>query len=255
VVWSAVRLSLAAWLGCASRCASVAAAPLPGLSLSWSDCPGGAAWAADQAFACNVNTGQFTLVCSLAPDSARTSVIGAEAVIDVQSAAATLPDWWRFDGSGPGGCRVGGLSAGLDFSAMTGCTDAWAAQGFGGIQGFSIGPPDHPLPSQARIKAVAAVTSDHAVALATGTQYGVITLILSALNSTGAGTCAGCATRACLVLNSILLRRIPSDGADVFLSAAASAGSNWATWQGTGADCAAVPVQRRTWGQIKSLYR
>ena len=232
-----------------------AQAPLTGISMNWNDCPGGASSSPDLAFACNTNLGSFPLVCSLALDSTVTDVIGAELVVDLQPSTSVVPDWWRLDGSGAGGCRAGALAASFDFSASPGCTDAWLANGFGGIQSVSIGPPDHPLMSQARIKAVAAVTSDQAVALGPGVQYGVIELMLSTTKSTGTGACAGCALSACLVLNSILLRRIPTTGPDVYLIAPASAASNWATWQGTGANCIAVPTRRPTWGQIKSLYR
>ena len=229
--------------------------PLSGISMSWNDCVGGATASPDLSFGCNDNVSLFRLVCALALDTTQSDLIGAELVVDLQSSVASVPDWWRLDGTGAAGCRAGALTASFDFSASPACTDAWLGQGFGDVQGFSIGPPDHPMASQARIKAVAAVTSDHAVRLDPGVQYGVIELVLSATRSTGAGACAGCSSHGCLVLNSILLRRVPGQGSDVFLIAPASAASNWATWQGTGADCAAVPTRRKTWGQIKSLYR
>src|SRR5262249_12458344 len=125
--------------------------------------------------------------------------------------------WWKLDGSGPASCRIGGATAGFDFSASPACTDAWSAHGHGAIQGFLIGPPDHPLVNQARIKIACAVPSDSAVTLAAGVPYAVADFVLYALRSTGANTCGGCATRACLVLNSILLRRLPGMGPDVYL--------------------------------------
>ena len=235
--------------------AGAARAALPGISLDWHDCPGGATSSADLTFDCSSNTAQFPLVGSLLLSAPEMNLIGAELVIDVQHTAATMPDWWRLDGSGSGGCRAGALSTSFDFTGTPGCTDAWLANGFGGIQSFSIGPPDHPALNQARIKVVAAVTSDNAVTMNANVQYGVVITLLSSDHSTGAGICAGCPGRACLVLNSILLRRVPGMGADLFLSTPASAQSNWATWQGSGADCALVPVRRMTWGAIKSLYR
>jgi hypothetical protein len=62
---------------------------------------------------------------------------------------------------------------------------------------------------------------------------------------------------ACLVLNSILVRRSPGAvGGDSFVSTPGPGDANRATWQGTGADCSAVPVRRQsTWGAVKSLYR
>jgi hypothetical protein len=235
--------------------ASAGTPPQPGIAMSWTDCAGGVSATQDQAFACDNNVSQFPLACAAALDSSVDGVIGAELVVDVQLSTGSMPDWWRLDGSGTGGCRAGGITASFDFSSSPRCTDAWAGQGFGNVASFTIGPPDHPQMNQARIKAVAAVTSDHAATLTPGFEYGFVLLKLSATRTTGAGACAGCALSACLVLNSILVRRLPASGADVYLTSTAGPSANWATWQGTGADCAAVPARRRTWGEIKSLYR
>ena len=223
--------------------------------MSWNDCPPGPTASPDLAFDCTSNASSFTLVCSLVLADSEANIIGAELVVDIQHSAASLPDWWRFDGSGTGGCRSGGLTTSYDFAPTPSCADAWSGNGFGAVQSFTIGPPDHPLASQARIKAVASVTANNAVTLDRDTQYGIVRLILSTTNSTGTGACDGCSGSACLVLNSILLRRLPGQGDDVYQVTPASGSSNWATWQGTGADCAQVPTRRTTWGQIKSLYR
>lgn len=240
-----------------SMAASPAAvqSPLPGISLDWNDCPGGATSTSDLSYACASNSDNLSLICSAVTSVALANTIGVELVVDIQHSAPSLPDWWRFDASGTGGCRGGALSFAFDYPAGPSCTDAWAFNGFGGLQRFSIGSPDHPFTNQARIVAVAAVTSDNAVTLAPSVTYGLIRMIISTVNTTGAGACAGCITKACLVFNSALIRRISGAGGDVFLSTAAFAGSNWATWQGTGADCSQVPTRRKTWGEIKSLYR
>jgi len=229
------------------------APPASGLSMTWNDCPGGATSSPDQTFACNTESGFFPLVCSAVLDGTVANLLGSELVVDVQMSTGLFPDWWRLDGSGPASCRVGGAAASFDFGA--GCADAWAAHGTGAIQGFAIGPPDHPALNQARIKIVSVVPSDSAVTLNPAVRYGIADLLLFALRSTGGNTCGGCATRACLVLNSILLRRAPGQGPDVYLTTPAGPGTNWATWQGSGADCSLVPVRRSTWGEIKSLYR
>jgi hypothetical protein len=44
-------------------------------------------------------------------------------------------------------------------------------------------------------------------------------------------------------------------GGDLLLDTPGPEGANRATWQGSGADCDAVPVRARTWGLLKSLYR
>ena len=243
---------------CGSATRVRAAPPGPGLSLTWNDCPGGLSASQDLSYACNGNTDTFQLLCSLVVQQAISGVIGAELVIDLQSSdPVAVPDWWYEDGSGTGGCRAGGFdtSTSFDFSADPGCTDAWGGQGFGGNQGFSVGLPDHPSPTQARIKEVAAVTSSNAVTLSPGVVYGLFKVAIRSDRTTSGPACAGCAESACLVFNSVWIRRLPVAGSDVFISNGSSLGSNWATWQGTGASCVSVPVRRPTWGAIKSLYR
>jgi hypothetical protein len=227
-----------------------------GLSLTWNDCPGGATATSGITYACTGNTDTLQLICSVAVPQTITGVLGAELVIDIQSAdPLSVPDWWRFDGSGTLGCRAGGFDAGYDFSANPGCTDAWLGNGFGGLQGFSVGPPDHTFMNQARLKVVAAVVSTNAVTLNPGITYGLIKLLINSNNTTGGSACGGCGTSECLVLQSAIILVQPGSGSNVTIGSAASPGSDWATWQGTAANCSAVPVRRSTWGAIKSLYR
>lgn len=240
-----------------AACSSPASAGVPatsGISLTWSDCPGGATASSSMTYACSGDADTVRLVCSLAVPATLSGVIGAEIVVDMQSVDALVPDWWRMDGSGTGGCRAGMLDTAFDTLATPACADVWRGNAVGGNQGFSIGPPAHPLSSQARILEVASVPSANAVTLAPGTIYGLLTLVINSVHTVGPPACAGCAHGACLVFNSVLIRRLPGLGDQVF-SAPAALESNWATWQGTAANCSAVPVRQTTWGAIKSLYR
>ena len=240
----------------ASRLA-LAATPSAGLSLTWNDCPGGATASHGVTYACASNSDTLQLVCSLVVQQSIGNVIGAELVLDIQhSDPTTMPDWWRFDGSGIMlGCRSGGFDTVYDFSTNPGCTDAWLGNAFGGNQGISIGPPDHPFANQARLKEVAAVTSTQAVTLSAGTTYGLLKVAINSNRTVSGPACTGCDGSACLVFNSVLIRVLPSAGSDVTISAPAAPESNWATWQGTAANCTLVPTRRSTWGAIKSLYR
>ena len=92
--------------------------------------------------------------------------------------------------------------------------------------------------------------------LAAGTLYYAARVLLENQNTTGAGSCSGCDGIACLVLNSIRIKRLPGAvGGDVLLEQPAPDGGNMATWHGTAANCAAVPVHVGSWGRIKALYR
>ena len=220
-----------------------AAPPPAGISMRWNDCAGGPTATSGITYACNGDADTMQLVCSVVVPSTMTNVIGAELVIDIQHSNPTsIPDWWRLDGSGTMGCRAGGIDIGFDFSANPGCTDTWLGNGFGGLQGFTVGPPDHPLMNQGRVKEVAAVLSSQEVSLTAGTTYGLLKVVFNSSRTTTGMVCPGCGGSACLVFNSVWIRVRPGSGSDVFLSMPASAESNWATWQGTAANCTAVPV-------------
>ena len=92
--------------------------------------------------------------------------------------------------------------------------------------------------------------------LTSGQPYITADLDLATRGTIGTGSCSGCSSTACLVFNSVTLKRLPGASVtDILISDPASS-ANWAFWQGTvGVDCAAVPVRNHTWGALKSLYR
>ena len=250
-LFALAAVALGLWAHAASGAASGSAT---GLYLNWNDCPLGGAAASDAQWLCDTNVGDHTLYCAFVLGAPRDSVLGVEAVVDLQHVQTPLPDWWHCE---PLGCRPGALiQSGGDFTGLSACVDPWQGQAVGGVQGYTVGPPDHPLPSQSRVKVVAAVPSNLAASLDAVSMYYAVKIVVSHTQTVLAGGCSGCLSAACLVLNSILIRRIPgATGGDEFLQTPGPANANWATWQGTGADCMAVPVRRATWGRLKSLYR
>jgi hypothetical protein len=230
-----------------------------GLYLSWNDCrlssgnPG-------LTSLCDDNNGDQRLYCSFTLPQPIDEVLGIEAVVDLQAEGVTLPDWWHLEPANvslgtPAGCRNGSLSATHDFTGETGCTAFWPSLSSAVIQGFAPGDPRGGS-AQARIKAAVAMSSPNVASLDdTHTYYGV-KLILNNAKTVDPGSCSGCLTNVCLVLNAIWIKRTPgAAGGDRLLETPGNGNANWATWQGTAADCVAVPVRRATWGQIKSLYR
>ena len=237
-----------------------------GIFLSWDNCGAGAN--ANKTFACDTDDGQQVLFCEFTMPQAADSVVAVEIVIDIQHASSTLPDWWRFD---EGGCRVGTiLSADAEF-AGTGCTDMWlGAKNDGGmvVGGFADYITSQPRgqASQARLRVALAVTTQYAVTLDGTTRYAAARVIIRNDKTAGGSGCPGCVEPACLVLNQVLIGRVagsedfceqtPLPQSDFCLVTPGAVNANWATWQGgAGANCAAVPVRKRTWGEIKSLYR
>jgi hypothetical protein len=219
------------------------------LWLAWEDCRSGLGLVNEE-FGCGQNDATFDLICSFQPPAALTGVIGIEAVVDVQHGSAILPDWWQM---GSGGCRQGELFAGADFTTLGNCADPWGGNAIAEIQGYDVGQP-HGGVNQARIKAVAGVLPAQAVTLSADEIYYAVRIRFRTGLSAGAGSCSGCLSSACLVLNGITVRRL--SGGDVTITTPAPGDQIWATWRGgAGADCGLVPARAVTWGRIKSLYR
>jgi hypothetical protein len=219
------------------------------LFLTWGACALDPSSAHDQAFDCSNNTENHVLYVAFTLAQPADSVLGAEVVVDVQVAAGGMPDWWRF---GAGDCRANALKTDVAFGGSVACADPWAGLATASLPGYTIGMPRGGA-AQARIKVGIGVPPNQPRTLAAGTPYNAVRLVLT---STRTDSCSGCPSAACLVLNSILLNRSPAAvGGNRFVSTPAPGAGNWATWQGTGADCAAVPVRRTSWGSIKSLYR
>lgn len=219
-----------------------------GIAIAWQDCraPGGSGFDT-QNFGCTSNIVTIPLFPSFTLATAVDSVWAMELVIDVAVAEAALPAWWRMD---PGECRAGGWAA--DASLAGSCTDAWNGKGAAASQGWLPGQPGAAA-NHGRLLVAASVLTEDAVALDADVPYTAARVLLRTNNTTD---CAGCAGAACLVFNSLLLRRLPGSSVEeVLLSVAQSPGSNMVTWQGAGADCQSVPVRRSSWGAVKALYR
>lgn len=228
----------------------VAPARAAGLSLGWQDSraeqgPG----LPEQTFSCIAPAGSgiplFPAFVLAAPID---SVIAMEFVVDVIVAGSELPPWWRI-GLEP--CRPLGWS--IDVVPAASALDPWDGGGVGGSLAWTPGQPfGHP--AHGRLIGATAVLPGSQRALSAGVPYSVGRILLM---PDAVGTCPGCSLPACLVFNSLLIRRMPgASPEEVLLVTPESAGENQALWQGgQGSDCRAVPVRRRTWTDIKMLYR
>lgn len=224
------------------------AAAATGVALGWGDCRQGIG-GANFDFGCGITANDFPLYASVSLGAAVDSVVAAELVIDVEVASDPLPAWWEMQ---PGGCR-----AGVGWLASTAepasCSDAWGGLGVAVVQGWLPGTPGNSA-RHGRLLVAASVLPGDAVSFAADQPLVVARVAMTAARVT---SCAGCTIPACLVFNSVLIRRLPGSSYETLtVSAPVTVGAERVTWQGgAGADCQAVPVRRSSWGAVKALYR
>lgn len=231
---------------------SASAQTLPGgsIHLAWDDCYGGGG-AANKAFACDTNVGQpFSLYASVVPPPGVTQYVGHLAVFDLRWSSAQLPNWWRIGSTTPPSCRVASSLSAVPAAGATTCLDVTGHPQFGGIDyNFTNSPGD------ARLRTAYAMETHLAGPLASTQELTVLAITIDRRRTTGTGSCAGCAEPVCIEFVSLLL-----DQVDLNLPQArvTTGEQRFVTWNGPApfTSCpASTPVQPRTWGQVKSLYR
>ncbi|MEQ1833846.1 MAG: hypothetical protein ABL977_12390 [Candidatus Eisenbacteria bacterium] len=204
----------------------------------------------NQNFSCGISINDLPLFPALRLEAAVDSVLSAEVVIDVEVATDPLPTWWHME---PGGCHSTPPGWVASLATSSTCTDPWAGAGSASVQGWLVGTPGASTRHARLLVAVGGLPGTLAT-LDAGVGYSLCRIALRSDNSL---TCEGCSVPACLVFNSVLVRRLPgSTPESLVFSTPEAAGRNMIVWQGgTGADCQAVPARRSTWGAVKALYR
>lgn len=219
-----------------------------GLNMTWNACAtdGGAN---NKTGACTSNLGNAgTLVGTFNIPTDVVGATGIELVVDFIANDATLPPWWS------AACRTPFTMNPTISGSAVNCFDWSSGTALGGIG--SVIPNYAYGPNTARVIAGFAVPPPgvDVTAIPAGSgEYFAFNIILSNAKSTGTGSCAGCATQVCLVFNN--MKMVAGLDTAHNIGDAEAPGSNVATWQGVGANCAAVPTRNKTWTQVKALYR
>lgn len=239
--------------------ASIASAQ--GINYAWKNCLGTGTGAniaaANLNYLCDESLAGIPqkLVLSFTSPASMNQFVGMQAVIDMQTAAPSLPDFWRL---GVGECREGVFVFPSGFTGVgnTTCTNPYTAQTGGGYQ-WNSG-----VSNAARARLQLAFADANERVLVGGRHYiaGVGTLDLTM--DLGFGECTGCLEPACIVVNELsLYQTAGAPGGDVFyLNGPAT--RNYVTWQGGAINnnpdngCpSGTPAKKATWGGVKSLYR
>lgn len=207
-------------------------------------------------FACNSNSGNFSMTGSFIPTVAKNDWAGMSAILDGHTLeGVNLPDWWQF--SNTGACRQASMSTSADFTtAPGGCLDIWLGAAVGGIAAYqtTLFPPPAPLnvppPNRFRLK-IGYVLASNQVIPADGSEYYGFRVTINNTKTMGTPSCAGCATPLTMVLEEIGSTGEASGVEKITVPAS----NGCLTWQVGGPDCGATPARNSTWGQVKSLYR
>jgi len=225
-----------------------------GINLSWNDC--GTFGQDIETFVCNTNNGVHTLVASFVQSTPITQMNALESQIDLQVADAALVPWWDFTAAT--GCRKTLFNASADFvSGPYNCVDPWQGQATGG-QDFT---PNFGAPNRARIRIIFAVPPGSEFPIDDVSQYYGYKVVIKNTKTVGTGSCGGCSTPACIVLDYIRIDQPPGVGDYVITQPLERFNVGWQcpSYPSTeGLVCfnsCPVPAKRPSWGGIKSLYR
>lgn len=251
---------LAVLCGLLGALVATQASAAAGVNLRWSNCfsDGGAI---DRTSACNSNLATAgTLVGSFETSAPVTGVRQLNFTVDLASAGAALPDWWRFNAPGGiVGCRGTALTMNAVISiAAVQCFDWSEGQAVGAVQSYQVGVPAGP--TTARLTLTTGVLSP-GLDLVPATEYFAFNVLIVNAKTTGTGSCAGCSTPMCVFIRQMFMTT--EDGRSLgFAGSTHGADSFYVTWQGgvgvgslIGTGCPnATPTRNSTWGAVKSLY-
>lgn len=226
-----------------------------GLELAWNQCFGQLGAASMRTSACTVNTGNQAMYASFRPPAGVNQLEGAEIFIDYQVAGGSLPCWWNLSA---GQTRTPALvplhvsPTDANGVPLIACDNHYfldnIASGGGGMVVTGV--------DRGQLKGIVAIQAGTGTAVAANAQqYGCGFRITNA--TTTGGTCPGCLSQACFVLNTINLALAPGTPA-LALQAPHPGSENWISWQGSSAQTGcpgATPTRNATWGSVKSLYR
>jgi hypothetical protein len=239
---------------------AVAVAQNFGINLAWNAClsEGGVGTRTNT---CTSNLGTHQLVGSFVPAYDMPTFVGIEATLLVLSTEPQLPDWWQLYYTGA--CRRTALSVIVQFNGLPNqeCVDPFFGQGIGAADFTTpyLGRSD-----AGRIRVAAAIPAPSPI-IAGVEYYGFIVSISNSF-TTGPEACTGCDVGTCIGLQSVAL--VGNDLTRQVLDFPIQ--TNVAIYQcgtlviadgpgGGGPACVAAncptAAARRSWGQIKSLYR
>jgi hypothetical protein len=219
--------------------------------LAWNNCYGIAGATQNMNYACDGSRVgiPFKAVMSFVCPIEAPQFVGIQAVLDIQAAAPTLPDFWRM---GVSECNEGGVAfpismLGVGTGATGACVNPWLGDNSGGGYDYASGFGGA---NRSRLRITLAKVTPSA--LNYGVNYLGNVVGIDPANEAG---CAGCEVPACLVLNQYELYQVAGTPIDIYFMENKNI-QQAIFWNGGDPSCAAAtPAKNKTWGSVKSLYR
>jgi len=220
-----------------------------GLNLNWDGCSDGGV--AAKTWACNSNTtgGALAIFGSVVVPHDMPLFAATSAIVDIAFTGGTIPAWWM---TLAGQCSANRVDMSFAASVLvTNCGNIW--QDSPNLAVFQVQQGVNG-PDRVRLNGGAAVPAGSELpTVADGSELSFCKISIGKSKTVGTGSCAGCLTGACIVLNECKLQQPAGVGDYTVTNPAAR---NFVSWQAGGPVCPqATPSQNRTWGAVKNLYR
>lgn len=197
---------------------------------------------------CSLNTGNaLDLVVSCVVPMPFPDFVGAIGYLNVLPSDATVPDWWRLDGSG---CRASAFTSVGDATVSPSCSTVWDP--FSGMLSAHAAQLLYGYNNVLRMSFATAMPAAGTLEGDGVTEYGVFRIQVSRARSNGATACAGCGVHAQLVLAEVQFQNTTGMGTmHITVPAHEDPANLVVTYDGQ----YPTPTANRTWGAIKALYR
>jgi hypothetical protein len=222
------------------------------IDLAWSNCLGASGATTSVTFDCDPAGGSvYELIGTFVIPPGLPNFIAMDVLLDVNDeGSAVLPLFWELE---QGGCNATGI--GISASKPSACSShstPWGplgSQAFAVINGYAVG---YTAPNRARLLATISRDASSPINLSgSPTRYFAFDLEFF---MSSAGTCSGCSHPLDIVWQGAAL--YTNDGAPTSTLTALDPGSSYcASVNGGGTACSATPARRKTWGELKTLYR
>jgi len=239
--------------GLMALCAASAFAAPAGVDISFNACPLNAGSAQTGAIDC-AGGGILIGLVTFAPAEAITDLVAVDTIVDffLQTPGADInsnANFWDFATFNQSGIGLNHLRAGTGCSTPTVYANTWNKTGAGVSLAAIVKSP-----TNVRLSA-GSYRPDNFSATAGQNLFGYQLSLDGSTSTEAGGTGAGCTDAAIVVVQQATPQSSSGSPTTILTGPSNNVSPCSSINGGVTANCAAVPTQRHTWSQLKSLYR